>query len=154
MSLRERLSRVSIPALIGGVVIGAAIAGAYRQFVLLPALALNQKRYEASLDISTLFGLQLAYQKSKGVFASDINALLSVAPDPDALRKSLAANVDMNTLTVVGNRDKFKIEMNVLDPDRTLYKISGPILDAKPVRARDLPAPPPPMNADGAPVGR
>ena len=54
-------------------------------------------------------------------------ALLSVSPDAAALKARLAANADMNTLAVVGTADKFKIELNVLDPERTSIKIRGPV---------------------------
>jgi hypothetical protein len=114
---------------------------------------ITRKRYQASLDLSQMYGLQVSYKRAKGTYANDLASLLSVDPDAAALKASLAANVDMNTLAVVGDANKFKIELNVLDPDRTPIKIRGPI-PAKTAAPEPsaLPAPAPPSNGDGAPI--
>jgi hypothetical protein len=107
------------------------------------------------LDISRLYGLQLAYKQAHGTYANDFAALLTVAPDAAALKASLSANVDMTTLTVVGDANKFKIELNVLDHDRTPFKVRGPITWQPPARTAvpaGIAAPAPPANADGTPI--
>jgi hypothetical protein len=148
-------SRTTLRAVAAGLAIGAAGAAAWWRLSYLPARAIVQRRYQSTLDIAKLYGLQLSYKRVKGTYANDLGSLLLVDPDGRALKANLAANVDMNTLAVVGDANKFKIELNVLDPDRTLIKIKGPIVP----RAAAAPAPnlgtqPPPMNADGAPIGR
>jgi hypothetical protein len=113
-----------------------------------------QKRYESTIDIAKLYGLQLSYKRAKGTYANDLASLLSVEPDAAALKASLAANVDMTTLAVVGDAAKFKIELNVLDPVRTPIKIRGPIAP-RPAAATEpsaLPSQAPPLNSDGAPI--
>ena len=116
---------------------------------------ITRKRYQATMDLAQMYGLQVTYKRAKGTYANDLASLLSVDPDAAALKASLAANVDMNTLAVVGDANKFKIELNVLDPDRTPIKIRGPITNKK-VAAEPsaLPAPAPPSNGDGAPIAR
>lgn len=134
-------------------VVGAAAALAWRQMVLLPEQALVQKRYQSSLDIARLYGLQLSYKRAHGTYANDFASLLTVAPEAAELKARLAANVDMNTLTVVGDADKFKIELNVLDGERTPIKIKGPVAETKKAaEPAALATPAPPMNADGAPI--
>ena len=59
----------------------------------------------------------------------------------------------MNTLTVVGDANKFKIELNVLDADRTLISVKGPIAPrAPPAAPLALPTQTPAMSAGGAPI--
>ena len=133
--------------------VGGALGVAGWYVSIRPKLRVDRMRYESVLDIAKLYGLQLSYKKAHGVYADGLDALLSEAPDRDALKKNLAANVDMDTLAVVGGPAKFKIELNVLDPDRTPIRVRGPI---QPRRAPGapvfLPEQAPPMNADGAPL--
>jgi len=133
--------------------VGGAGAAAWRQYFFLPEQALVQKRYQSTMDIARLYGLQLAYKRAHGTYANDFPSLLTAAPDAAELKASLAANVDMNTLTVVGDANKFKIELNVLDGERTPIKVKGPVAERKPAAVPAALAPaPPPMNADGAPI--
>ncbi len=120
-------NRKKLLAVAGAVALGAAAAATWWRFSIAPKRALVQKRYQATMDIATLYGLQLSYKRARGTYANDLASLLSVDPDGAALKASLGANTDMNTLTVVGDANKFKIELNVLDPDRTLIRIKGPI---------------------------
>jgi hypothetical protein len=156
MHWKQRLTHWSTFAVIAaGAAIGFGLQFAVKRATGDADQAITLKRYHASIDLSRLYGLQAAYKRAKGAYANDLASLLSVDPDAAALKASLAANVDMNTLAVVGDAKKFKIELNVLDPDRTPIKIRGPIQTktAAPEPAA-LPAPPPPSNADGAPIGR
>jgi len=134
--------------------VGLAGAFAWRQMVLVPDQALVHKRYQSTLDIARLYGLQLSYKRAHGTYANDFASLLTVAPEAAELKASLASNVDMNTLTVVGDADKFKIELNVLDGQRTPIRVKGPVAERKPAagQAALLAPAPPPMNADGAPI--
>ena len=135
---------------------GAVVAGVWWKLWFVPEQALVEKRYQATMDIARMYGLQLSYKRAHGTFANDFASLMTVAPEAAELKARLAANVDMNTLTVVGDASKFKIELNVLDGQRTPIRIKGPIPENKPAAAPSaLQAPaPPPMNADGAPIGR
>jgi len=45
----------------------------------------------------------------------------------EELREKLKATVDINTLAVVGDANRFRLEVNVLDPQRTSVKIRGPL---------------------------
>ncbi|MFI5350834.1 MAG: hypothetical protein ACHQ2Z_14900 [Elusimicrobiota bacterium] len=156
MNWKERLAhRTTLLALAGGLALGAAAAAAYRHIAVAPQQALVQKRVQATLDLAKLYGLQLAYKRVKGTYADDLGSLLLIDPDGASLKARLAANVDMNTLAVVGDADKFKIELNVLDPERTLIKVKGPVAPRGPAAAPPtLRTQAPPMNADGAPIGR
>lgn len=133
--------------------VGAAAAGAWWKLWLVPEQAIIQKRYRSSMDIARLYGLQLSYKRAHGTFANDFASLLTVAPEAAELKADLAANVDMNTLTVVGDANKFKIELNVLDAERTPIRVKGPIEDRKPAtEPAAVPVPAAPMNSDGAPI--
>ena len=155
MNWKERLThRTTLMAVAGGLAIGAAAAAGWWHVAITPQRALDQKRYQATMDLATLYGLQLTYKRVKGTYANDLGSLLLIDPEGEALKARLAANVDMNTLAVVGDGDKFKIELNVLDPDRTLIKVKGPIAPrASAASPPTLRTQAPPMNADGAPIG-
>ena len=140
--------RATLMVIAVGLALGAAAAAWWRVEVV-PEQALVHKRYQSTLDIATLYGLQLSYKRAVGTYANDLASLLAFDPQGAALKASLAANIDMNTLTVVGDAAKFKI--NVLDPDRTLIKVRGPIAPRAQASSA-LPAPAPPMNADGSPI--
>ncbi len=114
-------------AVVGGLALGTALATGWWRISVVPEEALLRKRHEATLDIAKMYRLQLTYKQAKGTYANDFASLLSVDPDGASLKASLAANVDMTTLTVVGDANKFKIELNVVDPERTPIKVRGPI---------------------------
>ena len=154
MNWKQRLfHRTTLHVIAGGLALGAAAAGVWWKFWAVPEQAIVQKRYQSTLDIARMYGLQLSYKRAHGIYANDFPSLLTVEPEAAALKASLAANVDMNTLTVVGDANKFKIELNVLDGDRTPIKVKGPVAPrtaaAEPAALRPLA---PPMNADGAPI--
>jgi hypothetical protein len=137
----------------GGVLAGAVATGVWWKYSLVPDQALVQKRYQSTMDIARMYGLQLAYKRAHGTYANDFASLLSVAPEAAELKASLAANVDMNTLTVVGDANKFKIELNVLDSERTPIRVKGPVAERKSApEPAAVPAPVAPMNSDGAPI--
>jgi hypothetical protein len=141
-------------AIAGGILVGAAAAGVWWKYVLVPEQALVQKRFQATLDIARMYGLQLSYKRAHGAYANDFASLMTVAPEAEELKARLAANVDMNTLTVVGDENKFKIELNVLDGERTPVRIKGPVEDRKPAAEPVVaPVPAAPMtSSDGAPI--
>ncbi|MFI5362502.1 MAG: hypothetical protein ACHQ49_11075 [Elusimicrobiota bacterium] len=152
---KERLThQTTILAVAGGLVLGAAGTAAWWRVSFAPSRALTEKRVQATLDIARLYALELSYKQAHGAYANDLNALLSAGRDGAALKASLAANVDMNTLAVVGDAQKFKIELNVLDAGRTLIKVKGPVVPRAQSAAAPsvMPAPAPPQNADGAPI--
>jgi hypothetical protein len=153
---KQRLySRETWLAVVLGGALGTAIAGAWWKIWVVPEQAIIHKRYQSTMDIARMYGLQLTYKRAHGTFANDFASLLTVEPDAAALKASLAANIDMTTLTVVGDEKRFKIELNVLDAERTPIRIRGPIVPKAPAAEPSaLPAPAPPMNADGAPIGR
>jgi hypothetical protein len=142
----------TILTILAAMAVGAAAAGVWRQVWLKPRQALTQKRVDATLDLARLYGLQLAYKKAHGTFANDLGALLPLSPEGAALKADLAANADMSTFVVAGDAQRFKIELNVLDPERTSIKIRGPLTPRQTAAPSGLAAPAPPMNADGAPI--
>ena len=116
-----------LTALAAGLALGAAGAAVGWRVWLKPRRQESELRYETLRDITALFGLQLSYKIAKGTYANDLDALLTITPNSAALKARLAAHVDLSTLAVVGNAEKFKIEANVRDKDRTLMKLKGPL---------------------------
>ncbi len=124
---KERLTdRRTLLAAGAGLAAGLAGAAAGWQVYLKPQRELAQLRYDAMNDVLTLYGLQTEYQRAHGAYAGDLETLLTYAPERTAIKARLAAHVDINTVAVVNEGAKFKIEVNVLDKDRTLVKIKGP----------------------------
>ena len=107
--------------------VGAAGAGVGWQVYLKPIRALAYTRYESHLALMRLYDLQVAYRAANGTYANDLDTLLASAPDAAQLREKLKATVDINTLAVVGDANRFRLEANVLDPQRTSVKIRGPL---------------------------
>ncbi len=99
---------------------------AYWTAELKPQLDLAQKRFESHTAMMRLFDLQKTYLEAHGAYANDLDALLAGAPDADKLRETLKNSVDINTLVIRGDDKRFRIEANILDPDRTLVKFRGP----------------------------
>ncbi|NNN04896.1 MAG: hypothetical protein HKL90_03250 [Elusimicrobia bacterium] len=129
-SWRQRLfSAASLRLMFGALVVGAAASGAAWRLWLKPQNDAQRKRFETTEDVLELYGLQLKYARAHGFYASDLDALLALAPDGAARKARMAGHLDLTTLAVVGDAKKFKIEANVLDDDRTLVKILGPIFD-------------------------
>ena len=153
---KQRLvARETWQAVVLGGALGTAIAGAWWKIWVVPEQAIIHKRYQSTMEIARMYGLQLSYKRAHGKFANDFPSLLTVEPDAAELKASLAANVDMATLTVVGDEKRFKIELNVLDPQRTPIRIRGPIMPKAPAAEPSaIPAAAPPMNADGSPIAR
>lgn len=127
--------RFSWPLAAGAVVLGLLGAAAGVKVFLAPKRDLAVLRAESVKDVMTLYELQMAYKKRHGTFVDGAELLISKARDREGLRARLASHVDMATLTVVGDAEKFKIEANVLDAERTLLKIKGPIDGRRPERA-------------------
>lgn len=154
MNWKQRLThRSTFMAVAAGLALGTAVAGAWWKIYVVPEQALVRKRYQSTMDIARMYGLQLSYKRAHGTYANDFASLLSIDPDGAALKASLAANVDMNTLTVVGDANKFKIELNVLDPDRTPIRVKGPVAPKNSAaEPATLPAPVPTTNSGGAPI--
>jgi hypothetical protein len=108
-------------------------------FWIKPKSDVAQLRYNSMKDVLLLYGLQLYHHKVKGSYANDLEALLALTRRPEKVRARLASHVDMNTLAVVSEGSKFKIEANVLDGERTLMKIKGPILTQSKPKDFNLP---------------
>jgi hypothetical protein len=107
--------------------LGAAGTGITWRFYLKPIRAVAETRYRAQAGLIRLYDLQVAYRKANGAYANDLDTLLMSAPDGAQLREKLKASVDLNTLAVVGDANRFRLEANVLDPERTSVKIRGPL---------------------------
>lgn len=107
--------------------LGAAGAAAGRHFYLKPLRAVAYTRYQSHLALMRLYDLQMAYRGANGTFANDLDTLLAGAPDAAKLREQLAASVDINTLAVVGDANRFRLEANIRDAERTSVKIRGPL---------------------------
>ena len=154
LTWKQRARHPRTLAAIFGALVAGVVFGAVGWYVSIrPALRVEKMRYESTLDIAKLYGLQLSYKKAHGVYADSLDALLHDAPDRDALRADLILNVDTTTIAVVGDAEKFKIELNVLDAERSSIKVKGPVqprADAKAPAA--MPEPEQPMNSAGAPV--
>jgi len=115
--------------IIVGLVLAVAAAGSavYKKVVLKPELALATMRYEAQMGLMRLYDLQMEYRKGHEAYANDLEALLATAPDGAQLRDKLKASTDISTLAVIGDADRFRLEANIRDPQRTLVKIRGPL---------------------------
>jgi hypothetical protein len=113
--------------LAAAIALGAGSFAATYFLVYAPARATAKRRYDAQMAMLKLYDLQTAYRAARGTYAGSLEELLASSPEGPALRAELAANADINTLTVVGDEEKFKLEANVLDSERTLIKIKGPL---------------------------
>ena len=109
------------------VALGAAGAAVGSHLYLKPVRAIADSRYQSHLCMIRLYDLQMAYRGAHETYANDLDTLLATAPDAAELRAKLQANVDINTLAVVGDADRFRLEANVLDETRTAVKIRGPL---------------------------
>lgn len=111
------------------VAVALAIAGAAAgwRLYLVPIRATTQARYQSHQCLMRLYDLQMAYHGAHGTYANDLDTLLTGVPDAAQLREKLKASVDLNTLAVVGDANRFRLEINILDPERTPVKIRGPL---------------------------
>lgn len=127
MTWKQRLTdRRTWLAVGAGLAVGAVGAGVGWQVWLKPQRELAQLRFDTMNDVLKMYGLQTAYKQAHGTYANDLETLLASSPDRAAFKARLASHVDINTVAVVNEGAKFKIEVNVLDKDRTLVKIKGP----------------------------
>lgn len=117
----------TLAALAAGLLMGGALTAGIWYFQTKPQLDAAQLVYDATMDLWSLYDLQMASMKTSGTYRSGLDALLKTAPDGAALKARLASHVDLNTIAVVGDAEKFKIELNILNKDRTLLKVKGPI---------------------------
>ena len=153
MTWQERLRSPRTHATIAAAIaIGLAAAAAFWRVSMKPQQEIYRMRLETVGDLSRLYALQLSYKKAHGTFAGDLDALTAGAPDGAAIKAQLKANVDPSTLVIAGDAERFKIEVNVRDAERTLIKIKGPVTNESRPSGPAGPAPSPPPNADGAPI--
>ncbi len=96
------------------------------QVYLKPLRAIADTRYQSHKAMMRLYDLQMAYRAAHGVFANDLDTLLASAADGEQVRAVLKATVDINTLAVVGDANRFRLEANILDAERTAVKFRGP----------------------------
>ena len=108
-------------------VLALAGVGAVWKFYLIPVRAVSNIRFQAHGSLMRLYDLQMAYHGAHKAYANDLETLLASASDGAQLREKLKASVDINTLAVVGDADRFRLEINMLDPQRTSVKIRGPL---------------------------
>jgi len=105
--------------------LAAAGAGLGWKFYLQPIRTVAVIRYNSHLGLMRLYDLQMAYHAANGTFANDLDTLLASAPNGAKLRETLSKSMDIETLAVIGDEDRFRLEANVLDQERTLVKIRG-----------------------------
>ena len=101
-----------------GIVAGRMVAEPHRK--------LGELRFKAQTVMFKLHDLQRDFRRAKGQYANGLDALLASTPEGPAIRKELSERVDMNTLVVKGDAKAFRLEANILDPERTLIKLKGP----------------------------
>ncbi|OGR98236.1 MAG: hypothetical protein A2V88_16050 [Elusimicrobia bacterium RBG_16_66_12] len=157
LTWRQRLlSPRTLASIAAGFVVGAAITGGIWRFHTKPRVDAARKIYDATMDMWALYDLQMAAKRNSGAFVDGLDALLATTKDGPALKARMAGRVDLNTAAVVGDAEKFKIELNILNRDRTLLRIRGPI--GRYLWARKTAAPPPETSASsgdmGAPIAR
>ncbi len=127
-AVKSQFQRTLTPGfLILALACGAAGTAAGWALWLKPQQAVAEKRYQTHQALMRLYDMQMAYRAGRGTFAGDLDSLLASAPDGATVRAILHANADDATLTVVGDAQKFRLEANVLDPERTIIKIRGPM---------------------------
>lgn len=106
---------------------GAAGAALGYRFYLKPIKAVADTRFKSHEGLMKLYDLQIAYHGKHGVYADGLDTLLASTPEGGRLRDQLAATMDITTLAVIGGKDRFRLEANVLDQKRTPVKIRGPL---------------------------
>jgi len=109
-----------------GLALGAAGAAAGWAVYLKPMRAIAATRYRSHVALMRLYDMELSYHAARGTYANDLDTLLASAPDGDKVRAQLKTSVDLNTLAVVGTASWFRLEANILDPERTAVKFRGP----------------------------
>ena len=107
-------------------VVSAAGAWGYWKVAVAPQIAIARVRFESHTALMRLYDLQLAYRKTHDTYAKDLDSLLASAADGPQLRAKLQETTDITTLAVIGDADRFRLEANVRDPERTLVKFRGP----------------------------
>jgi len=129
--LKKALATFKEPRTLGmialALAIGAAASGIGWKVYLEPQRAIARTQFLAHNTLVKLYDLQMAYGETHGVFANDLDSLLTGAADAAQIRAQLKASVDINTLAVLGDDQRFRLEANVLDPMRTSVKIRGPV---------------------------
>lgn len=129
--LKRALAQSKDPRTLGlialSLAIGAAASGIGWKFYLEPQRAIARTRFQAHNTLVKLYDLQMAHREANGRFANDIDTLLNGVPGAADIRAELKASVDLNTLAVIGDENRFRLEANVSDPLRTSIKIRGPV---------------------------
>ncbi len=115
-----------VPMLLLSLACAAAGTAIGWQVYLKPIRAIANRRFESHKALMRLYDLEMAYHAAHGVFANDLDTLLASAPDGPQIRAVLKATVDINTLAVVGDAERFRLEANILDEQRTAVKFRGP----------------------------
>jgi len=118
---------MTLACIAGALALGAGGAALGRHFYLKPIRATADLRYQSHLGLMRLYDLQMEYHGANETFANDLDTLLASASDGPKLREQLAATMDINTLAVIGDANRFRLEANVLDERRTSVKIRGPL---------------------------
>lgn len=129
--LKRALAQLKDPRTLGmialSLAIGAAASGIGWKFYLEPQREIARTRFKAHNTLVKLYDLQMAHHEANGRFANDIDTLLNGVPGAADIRAELKASVDLNTLAVIGDENRFRLEANVSDSQRTSIKIRGPV---------------------------
>ncbi len=129
--LKKILATLKNPRTLGmialALALGAAGVGIGWKGYLEPQRAIARTQFQAHNTLLRLYDLQMAYGEAHESFANDLDTLLAGAADAASIRDRLKASVDLNTLAVIGDDKRFRLEANVLDPLRTSIKIRGPV---------------------------
>lgn len=123
---RRLVAQFSLPAAVAFTVISGAAAYGYWTLAVKPVRVIAQTRYKSHLAMMRLYDVQIAYRKTHDTYAKDLDSLLASVSDGPQLKAQLQATTDLSTLTVIGDAERFRLEANVLDPERTLVKFRGP----------------------------
>lgn len=127
--IKERLTNKRLYVLLAiAVVVGLGGGRLGRKILLAPKIKALELQNATLTDLTELYRLQKAHFAARGTYANDLDSLLAIAPTGAQLRERMSRHMDMNTVTVVGDEKRFKLEANVLDKERTLIKLKGPFV--------------------------
>lgn len=115
-----------LPAMAVGALIAVAVVLIGMRLYFSPEAQKAYRRVETGRDVMTLATLQEGYRGRTGTYANGFDVLARFSGDEAGLRERLGQHLDLQTLFVSGTKERFVIEANVLDPERTLIRYQSP----------------------------